>query len=530
MSKRYLLTLLVLSLLILMPSACGLGASARVSATSDTPTPAATDATTPTSGGEVRPPAVAGQFYPDNPDELLTLVDTLLQNAARTRGEPIALIVPHAGYVFSGAVAARAFKQLEDLAYDAVVVIGTNHTDPTFNKVSVYAEGSFSTPLGSVPVDTATAKALLAASPTLVFDRNVHRGEHSIEVELPFLQRIYRQGLTFVPAIVGEPTLDNVRALSDALTKVLSGKKVLIVASSDMSHYPPYDQANRVDHRTLAAIETLDPDKVLQADKESMSAGVPELAVTLCGQGPVLAAMMAAQNLGANRATTLMYANSGDTAFGDHDRVVGYGAVMLWHDSETATPAAEGAPTSTPKPATGQLTTEQKTWLLNLARTTLESFVKTQVVAPTTVDDPELLRPAGAFVTLKENGELRGCIGHMAEDTPLYLTVQKMALAAGLQDTRFNPVGADELPKLEYEISVLSPMQPIDSVDQIQLGVHGVILQKDGRQAVFLPQVAPEQGWTRDEMLSRLSEKAGLPADAWRQGARFLVFTADVFK
>ena len=305
----------------------------------------------------------------------------------------------------------------------------------------------------------------------------------------------------------------------------------MIVASSDMSHYPPYEQANEIDGQTLAAIETMDPESVRRAGERAMSENVPNLGTTLCGEDAVLTAMHVSRALGANQATTLAYANSGDTPFGDREGVVGYGAMMFWHVADPGASAIDtendaGGPRPTP---TGILNHEQKDWLLDLAQSTLEGFLKATVVPLVHPDDPELQRPAGAFVTLKEDGELRGCIGHIVGDAPLYLTVQKMVLAAALQDSRFPPVDVAELPVLEYEISVLSPIEQVNSVEEIEVGKHGVILSKDGNQAVFLPQVATEQGWSRAEMLSHLSEKAGLPADAWKEGAQFYVFTADVF-
>ena len=479
----------------------------------------------------VRTPAVAGQFYPADADELRIMVDALLANAAHSEGEPIGLMAPHAGYIFSGAVAARAFKQIEGVQYDVIVVIGPNHRDPAFDKVSVYAEGAFRTPLGEVPVDTETARKLLEADERLVFDRKVHSAEHSIEVELPFLQRLYPSGFSFVPIVIGRHTAQNIDALSNALIGVLSGHKALIVASSDMSHYPPYEQANQIDRRTLAAIETLDPEEVRWCEVRALAEDIPNLGTTLCGGDAVEVVMRVSQALGANQATTLMYANSGDTPFGDRDNVVGYGAVMFWRSDAPQTPTAtagEKAIALSPTPR-GKLSQEHKDWLLNLARSTLENYLKAGVVPLAQPQEPELQRPAGVFVTLKEYGELRGCIGRIVGDLPLYLAVQKMTLAAALQDSRFPPVSVAELPALEYEISVLSPTEPVDSVEDIEVGKHGVILVKDGHQAVFLPQVAVEQGWTRDQMLAHLSEKAGLPADAWREGAQFYVFTADVF-
>jgi AmmeMemoRadiSam system protein A len=260
-----------------------------------------------------------------------------------------------------------------------------------------------------------------------------------------------------------------------------------------------------------------------------MSKGIPNLATTMCSKGSVLTAMLAAPQLGANQVTVLKYANSGDVPVGDRGQVVGYGAVMFWRGEDNPTsfviptppgPVAEALP----------LTAEAKEDLLALARQTIAHFLETGAFPHFTVTQPGLLRERGAFVTLKKHGELRGCIGHLIGDRPLYLVVQNVAVSAAVGDPRFPPVTEEELSDLEIEISVLSPLEQVESVDQIQVGLHGVIIHRGQKQAVYLPQVAPEQGWGREEMLANLCLKAGLSKDAWRkEGTRFYVFTAEVF-
>jgi len=301
--------------------------------------------------GEVRPAAVAGGFYPRDPQALAKMVDEMLAEVERAGdlprlpAPPMALIVPHAGYVFSGQVAAYAFHQIRGVVYEAVVVVGTNHVDPNFRKVSVYAKGAFQTPLGLVPVDEELAAQLLAADPQhLVFERGVHRDEHSIEVELPFLQRLL-PGCKIVPIIVGEPSPENTHALSDVLVKVLAGKRALLIASSDLSHYPSYDDARQVDAATLGAILTMNPERFRRTIQEQERRDLRNLATCACGEGPILTAMMAARGLGANQAALLKYANSGDTPFGDRDQVVGYGAVAFWQGSPL--PSTPAVPSST---------------------------------------------------------------------------------------------------------------------------------------------------------------------------------------
>ncbi len=341
------------------------------------PTAEASVATRPTSSapprppGEVRRPAVAGSFYTDDPQTLAAQVDALLAEAEAVEGcpAPMALIVPHAGYVFSGHVAAQAYKQIEGVDYEAIVVLGVNHRDPGFQQVSVWAEGGFETPLGTARVDEELAAALLAANERIVFDRDVHRQEHSVEVQVPFLQRIYGEELRFVPVVIGDPSPENYRALAEALAKELSDKRSLIVASADLSHYPAYDDAVRSDTAILQAIITLDPERFTAARDEMMAQNIPNLVTCSCGEGPIMTAMMAARTLGANRAMLLRYANSGDTPFAERDQVVGYGAVMFWKGDESAM----GEPTK-----------------------------------------PGLWQERGVFVTLEKEGELRSCIGELA--------------------------------------------------------------------------------------------------------------------
>jgi len=529
MTRTRLIERMVILAMVLLVAACAGPTATPVPTQTPEPTVALTPTTMPTPG-EVRKPAVAGQFYPDDAEQLSKMIDAFLAQVEKVgpRGlEPIAIIVPHAGYIFSGQVAAYAFKQLEGIEYEAIVVVGTNHTTPGFRRVSVYAEGAFETPLGLVPVDTELATALIAADERIVFDRGVHRDEHSIEVELPFLQKLY-PGQAIVPVIVGEPSAENCEALSNALAKVLAGKKALIVASSDLSHYPSYEDACRVDMATLEAIQTMDPQRLTEVINRYMKEGIPNLHTLCCGEGPIRVAMMTAKKLGANQVTVLKYANSGDTPFGDWDRVVGYGAVMFWKGRDSIEDFTLSTPPSPPKQPT-PLSPDEKDKLLVIARQTITQFLETGTVPSFEVSEPNLFQKRGCFVTLEKHGELRGCIGDLIPRRPLYLTVQSVAISAALNDRRFFPVTKDELKDIDIDISVLSPIEPIADVSEIQVGRHGLIIVKGQHQGVLLPQVAVENNWDRDEFLRQICLKAGLPEDAWQEGAQLYVFTAEVF-
>ncbi|MEW5702160.1 MAG: AmmeMemoRadiSam system protein B [Candidatus Zixiibacteriota bacterium] len=479
-------------------------------------------------GDHIRPPAVAGQFYPADSTVLARAVDCYFEDAIIPLAErPIALIAPHAGYIYSGQIAADAFCQASSFDYDVIVLLGTNHTVPRFSGVSVYAEGAFRTPLGDVPVARDLAARLLATDKDVTFIESVHAREHSIEVLLPFVQRLFPH-VPILPAVIGEPDLALCTRFGEALAASLAGRRPLIVASSDLSHYPDYEDARRIDRETIRAILTLDADSIHQTLGRLVRRNVANLVTCACGEAPIMVAAVAARHLGAHGARLISRANSGETALADRTRVVGYAAIAIVRDSlaDNGITIAESGLTPADTPV---LTPEGKRTLLRFARKTIRQFLETETAPLARGDDPDLLRGAGVFVTLKERGELRGCIGHMAADLPLEQAVGYCALQAAFNDRRFPPLEPEELPQAQIEISILTPYRPVSSYEDIQVGRDGVLLEKDGRSAVFLPQVATEQGWDRDQMLEQLCAKAGLPRDAWRTGARFQTFQAKVF-
>jgi len=276
----------------------------------------------------VRRPAFAGQFYTANAEKLAAEIDGYMAGKEPTAGRPLALIVPHAGYMFSGPVAGYAYAEVRDEQYEAVILIGPNHYLHDFPGVAVYPGGAWQTPLGQVPVHTELAEAILQANPEFERDPARHAQDHSLEVQIPFLQRAL-PGTPIVPILIGYPYPENAQALIEALSQVLVGRDVLLIASSDLSHYPAYDDAVRVDGAILAAIETLDTSQVRQTITEEMVQEVPNLVTTCCGEEAIVVVIEVAKALGATRATVLHYANSGDVPGGDRTRVVGYGAVKI---------------------------------------------------------------------------------------------------------------------------------------------------------------------------------------------------------
>ena len=475
----------------------------------------------------VREAAVAGSFYPADGVRLEKAVRAFLEEARPPRGpRPLGLLVPHAGYVFSGQILADGFRQAQGQEYDTVVILATNHTVDPFPGASVFGGRTYRTPLGTVAADEELSRALRKADPAFAYRPEAHRREHSEEVPLPFVQLLFPRARVLT-AVVGTDDGALCRRLGEALAERLRERKALLVASSDLSHYPPYGEAVEADRKTLEAAVSLDPVLFRSVTEREERRGRPGLATCACGRGPVLVLLHALKALGARRGIVVSYANSGDTVFGEEDRVVGYGAAVF--TAEEGPPDLSGLARPSPPEAPPPLSTADRQVLLRLAREVLERLFLTDTVPLPRPDSPALRAPRGAFVTLKEKGELRGCIGRMVPDTPLALTVARMAVQAALHDPRFSPVKSWELPSLEIEISVLTPFAPVSGPGAVAVGRDGVLLEKDGRSAVFLPQVAPEQGWNREELLGHLCEKAGLPEDCWKRGARLSTFQAEVF-
>ncbi|MFH0952939.1 MAG: AmmeMemoRadiSam system protein B [Verrucomicrobiota bacterium] len=475
--------------------------------------------------GPVRLPAVAGQFYPASPGELSRMIDSMLGQAAlpKIEGRIRALIVPHAGYIYSGPVAAYGFKAVAGQPYKTVVLIGNSHREG-FEGASVYPRGKFKTPLGDVEIDSALAQKLMDSDPRIYFRESAHIPEHSLEVEIPFLQKTLGQ-FKIVPILLGTESTEIARVLGEALAKS-AAEDTLVVTSSDMSHYPKYEDARFADNKVIESICTGSEDNYDRMLRQLERTGIPHADTFMCGEGATKAVMFFAGKVGASRIQLLKYGNSGDTA-GSKDSVVGYCAIAF-SDSGAFEKKAEGSASAAKDEVLNKA--EEKA-LLDLAKLAVETYVRTGAMPAWTNTLPGLEQPLGAFVTLKEGGDLRGCIGRFQPDIPLWRVVMQMGVAAATQDARFPQVRTGELDKLEYEISVLSPLRKVGSWKEIELGRHGVEVVRGFRHGVFLPQVATETGWDLDTFMSQLcAQKAGLPQDAWKDPATELyVFTAQVF-
>ncbi len=466
----------------------------------------------------IKKPNVSGQFYPSDPIELSGQIDDFFHKASvePMDGRIEVMIAPHAGYVYSGPIAAYGYKAASRSSYKTIVVIAASHY-VGFSGASVWAQGKFETPLGPIEVDTDFAKKIIDADKEFAFIPKVFEKEHSLEVQLPFLQKTFTN-FKIVPIVMGQPTFQTCQDLASVLSRIIADRTdVLVVISTDMSHYHSAKIAKSMDGKAIDLVRKLDAAQLWQKCNDQT--------VELCGFAPVTVGLLYAKQKGLD-VKILNYGDSGDIT-GDKQAVVGYFSAVFFK--------GQGEEKKEMKKQNDQtifLTSAQKERLLTIAKETIDAYVKTGKVLDFKERDPRLLANEGAFVTLHENGQLRGCIGNVLGSGPLFLTVRDMAIASATQDPRFRPVTVEELDKLDLEISVLSKPWRISDPNEIELGVHGVIVSRGPfNKGLFLPQVATGQGWTREQFLSYLcTEKAGLPADAWKDPSTIIeVFTAQVF-
>lgn len=466
----------------------------------------------------IRKSSIAGSWYPDNPRILRTCISDFFQRVPEesSLGNIVGLVAPHAGYIYSGQVAAYAYKMLQGHIFDAVIIIGPSHRFP-FRGISIYDKGGYETPLGIVPVDGHLAGRIRAESRLVSAIPSAHLQEHSIEIQLPFLQ--YALGeFSFVPLLMGSQDRKTCEDLAAAIVKAVGQKKVLVVGSSDLSHFHSYDEALKLDVLALGYLEKMDAEGFLK--------GLEEQQFEACGGGPAAVTMMAAERMGASRAKLLRYANSGDVA-GDKQSVVGYGAVVFCTDKKSGGTEMRG---NMSEGAGAGLTAADKKLLLKIVRTKIEAALAGKVVSELP-ELPEILKKErGAFVTLEKHGKLRGCIGYIEARKPLYVTVAEMAVAAAFHDPRFPPLKQEEWPDITVEISILSPLLEIQDIKEIEVGRHGLYIVQGVHSGLLLPQVATDYKWDRLTFLQQTCYKARLPSNAWQdKQTKIFIFSADIF-
>ncbi len=488
-----------------------------------------------------RPWAVAGKFYPASAAQLERQVDGFLDAApdVTLTGALAGVVTPHAGYAYSGAVAAAALKALRGRHYDTVVLVGPSHYFG-FDGIAVHGRGSFRTPLGAVPVDGEMCAALIGASAHIEDMPDAHAPEHDLEVQLPFLQRLLTD-FRIAPVLMSDFSDANCALLADALTQAVEGRNALVLTTTDLAHYPGYEDARLSDLAMVEAMESFDPDEVRARSDAYLSSSIRNLQTAMCGLGPVVAGMTHARDTGATGLQRLLYANSGDVAGGHRDQVVGYVAAAFVDGArEDDTPAradVQTRPVSVePTPRDGDVSEAAQRAMLHIARDAMMRHIEGRDAAE--LDDYRLpgdvlatLRERrGVFVTLTGGGSLRGCIGLIVSNEPLSESIPRMAAAAATEDPRFPAVTTEEAPLLEVEVSVLTRPRRVTDLETIEVGTHGLIVRQGAKQGLLLPQVATEQAWNRRQFLAYTCLKAGLDLRAFEEPATTVeTFTAHAF-
>jgi len=397
----------------------------------------------------IREPAVAGQFYPASPSQLKEMIQGMVDEKAE-KEEVIGLVSPHAGYPYSGPVAGATMSRIK--FKDTFIIIGPNHTG-VGKPLSIMTEGTWKTPLGKVEIDSELAKQILAASSSLEEDDEAHQSEHSIEVQLPFLQ-YFKRDIKLVPIIISSASSDTYREMGKELARAIKelNREVVIIASSDMTHYEPQEQAKEKDNQAIEAILDLNEDELLRR--------VDELNISMCGYAPTVALISAAKELGATRAELVKYQTSGDTT-GDYSSVVGYAGIIIKEISPLA----------------------------KLAKDSVGTYItEGDIPKPPQKPTPEMKEKAGVFVSIHKRGQLRGCIGTF-EPTQQNVAQETIvnAICSATRDPRFPAVTPDELADLGYKVDVLTSPEPIESRDQLDPKRYGVIVECGTRKGLLLP-------------------------------------------
>ncbi|MFA6136531.1 MAG: AmmeMemoRadiSam system protein B [Sulfurimonas sp.] len=458
-----------------------------------------------------RPAAVAGSFYSSNKEELSASIISALQNSNSFPKENInALIVPHAGYIFSGDVAAEAYATLHR-TYKNIFILGSSHS-MNFDAASIYSAGNYTTPLGEIKVNQTIVSELTNGSKYFGFNPEAHKKEHTIEVQLPFLQTIYGDELKIVPIIIATSNLKTIQEIAKRLKPYFNDENLFII-SSDLSHYPSYSDANTIDKQTLDSIESGSAKEFVKTVAKNEESNIAQLQTSACGWSSIMTLLYLTQNAH-YKYELLKYKNSGDTSFGEKKRVVGYSALRVFKQNSDFF-----------------LNETEKKELREIAKLSLyEATINNKKVS---IDESRLpskfKEPLGAFVTLYKNGRLRGCIGTFEPDEPLYKVVMNMAVASAKFDSRFQEVTPDELKDIEIEISVLTPRKKINSLNEIVLGKHGIYIQKGAKNGTFLPHVASQMKWSVKEFVGNCAkEKVGISSDGYKD-AEIYTFEAIVF-
>ena len=420
----------------------------------------------------IRNPVVSGQFYPESPDQLRAMIEGFVDEKA-AKADVIGLVSPHAGYIYSGPVAGAVISRIE--FKDTFVIIGPNHTGMG-KPLSIMTQGIWKTPLGEIEIDSELGKHILATSSHLQEDSAAHQFEHSIEVQIPFLQ-YFKRDIRLVPIMLAYSSLAIYKEIGKELAKAIKdlNREVVVIASSDMTHYESQASAQRKDTQAIEAILDLNEDELFRR--------VDVLNISMCGYAPTISLISAAKELGATGAELVRYQTSGDST-GDYSAVVGYAGIIITRMSP----------------------------VVRLAKETVEAFVKEGKTPQPEELTPEMKEKAGVFVSIHKFGELRGCIGTFEpQQENVAEEIITNAVSSATRDPRFLPIAASELKDLSYSVDVLTKPEPIKSKDQLDPKKYGVIVECGLRHGLLLPDL--EEVDTVDYQIDICRQKAGIMPD-----------------
>jgi hypothetical protein len=464
-----------------------------------------------------RQPYAAGRFYPADKEILTKNLSTLFEKCKKSSDIRVvrAIISPHAGYQFSGKIAASAFSAIPaNSVYKNIFIIASSHV-MYFDGASVYNCGDYITPLGKVPVNKDIANKLIHDNKVFNFPMSAHLNEHSIENQIPFIQYYFKDMPLIVPVIIGTDDKNTVKKIAEALRPWFTPENLFII-SSDFSHYPSYKDAVETDNLTAMSIVSGSPETFLTTLGKNTSKQIPGLVTSMCGWTSGLTLLYLAEGNKNLDIKLIDYANSGDSPDGGKNEVVGYNAIVMIDKKQN--------PESVPDNSFS-FSEKEKKQLFAIAKNSIQSrlFDKKEFVIDEKSIHENLKKPLGAFVTLKINGSLRGCIGRFISSEPLYSVVKESAISSAFEDPRFSPLSKDEYKNTDIEITVLGPLRRINNINEIVLGKHGIYIKKGQRAGTMLPQVAIENNWTVEEFLGFTSrDKAGLGWDGWKDAEIYI--------
>ncbi len=466
-----------------------------------------------------RQPVAAGKFYSSDKQTLAADISGLFESGKKSPAgwNVRAIITPHAGYVFSGKIAAEAFQSIpRNSVYKNIFIIGSSHV-MSFEGASVYNSGDYITPLGKITVNREIADRLIHDNKVFNFPVDAHAQEHSIEVQIPFIQYYFKETPPIVPIIIGTHNESTVRKIAEALRPYFTDENLFVI-SSDFSHYPSYSNANRTDNITAQSIESGKPEKFLYTLKMNSEELVPGLATSMCGWTSGLALLYLTEGNKNIEIKHIDYCNSGDSRFGNKNEVVGYHAFAVIDKQEKTEKSGDNSTDIV-------FTKAEKNLLFKIAEGSIRTMLyENKRISPDEKEMTEnLKKQLGVFVTLKVNGALRGCIGRFISSDPLYLVVRESSLSSAFEDPRFTPLTKEEFEKTEIEITVLGPLKKINDISEIVLGKHGIYIKKGLRSGTMLPQVATENKWTVEDFLGYTSrDKAGIGWTGWKDAEIFI--------